>query len=51
MQARCPAFDDGARELNALASATARDVPGGASPVRVREALAEAKARLEASSG
>ena len=51
MQARCSAFDDGVRDLTALASATARDVPGGASPARVREALAAAKARLEGAHG
>ena len=51
MRAQCPVFDEGVRELTALASATARDVPGGASPARVREALAAAKARLEASGG
>ena len=51
MRARCAAFDEGVRGLTALASAAARDVPGGASPVRVREALAAAKARLEAAGG
>ncbi len=51
LRAQCPAFDEGVRKLTALASATARDVPGGASPARVREAIAAAKARLGASRG
>ena len=48
MQALRPEFDADARNLTAAASAAARDVPGGAAPVRVRQALAAAKARLEA---
>lgn len=51
MQALRPEFDADARGLTAAASAAARDVPGGAAPVRVREALAAAKARLEAAGG
>lgn len=48
MQALCPEFEADARNLTADASAAARDVPGGAAPARVRQALAAAKARLEA---
>ena len=48
MQALRPEFDADARNLTAAASAAARDVPGGAAPIRVRQALAAAKARLEA---
>lgn len=48
MQALRPEFDADARNLTADASAAARDVPGGAAPARVRQALAAAKARLEA---
>ena len=48
MQALRPEFAADARNLTAAASAAARDVPGGAAPVRVRQALAAAKARLEA---
>ena len=48
MQALRPEFEADARNLTADASAAARDVPGGAAPSRVRQALAAAKARLEA---
>ena len=48
MQALRPEFEADARNLTADASAAARDVPGGAAPARVRQALAAAKARLEA---
>ena len=48
MQALRPEFDADARNLTAAASAAARDVPGGAAPVRVRQALAAARARMEA---
>ena len=51
MRARCPAFAEDVRALTAAASAAARDVPGGTAPARVREALAAARARLEASRG
>ncbi|MEX2598280.1 MAG: argininosuccinate lyase, partial [Dehalococcoidia bacterium] len=42
------AFDKDVYEVTALASATARDVPGGTAPARVTQALAEARARLDA---
>ncbi len=51
MRAASGAFDDDVRGLTAMASAAARDVPGGTSPSRVEAALAEAKARLEAARG
>ena len=51
MQAHCAAFDDGVRGLTAMASVGARDVPGGTSPSRVGQALASARARLEAAGG
>ena len=48
MRALRPEFDADALLITAASSAAARDVPGGAAPARVREALAQAKARLEA---
>ncbi len=48
MRALRPEFDADALLITAASSAAARDMPGGAAPVRVREALAQAKARLEA---
>ena len=51
MQALRPEFEADARNLTADASAAARDVPGGAAPARVRQALAAARARLEAAGG
>ena len=51
MRAAHPAFDEDVRELTAMASAAARDVPGGTAPARVAAALADARARLGASHG
>lgn len=51
MRALRPEFDADALLITAESSAAARDVPGGAAPARVREALAQARARLEAASG
>ncbi len=51
LRAACPAFEEDVREITALASAAARNVPGGAAPVRVAEALDRARARLEAARG
>lgn len=48
MRALRPEFDADALLITAESSAAARDVPGGAAPARVREALAQARARLEA---
>ena len=48
MRALRPEFDADALLVTAASSAAARDVPGGAAPARVRDALAQAKARLEA---
>lgn len=48
MRALRPEFDADALLITAVSSAAARDAPGGAAPARVREALAQAKARLEA---
>ena len=48
MRALRPEFDADALLITAESSAAARDVPGGAAPARVREALAHARARLEA---
>ncbi len=47
-KAQSPAFEEDVYEVTALASATARDVPGGTAPKRVAEAMAEARARLAA---
>ena len=47
-QAQSKAFEKDIPDVTALASATARDVPGGTSPIRVAEALKTARARLEA---
>ncbi len=51
MRAAHSAFDEDVRELTAMASAAARDVPGGTAPARVAAALADARARLGASHG
>lgn len=51
MRALRPEFDADALLITAESSAVARDVPGGAAPARVREALAQARARLEAAGG
>lgn len=48
MQNACEAFDNDVRELTTMASVNARNVPGGTSPARVHEALADARRRLEA---
>ena len=47
-KAQSPAFEEDVYEVTALASATARDVPGGTAPKRVAEAMAKARARLAA---
>ncbi|MDA0799290.1 MAG: argininosuccinate lyase [Chloroflexi bacterium] len=47
-KAQSLAFEEDVYEVTALASATARDVPGGTAPKRVAEAMAEARARLAA---
>jgi argininosuccinate lyase len=51
LQQHSTSFDDDVRDLTALASVTTRDVPGGTSPSRVRDALIAARARLEAAGG
>jgi argininosuccinate lyase len=43
-----PLFADDVLRINLASSVTARDVPGGTAPNRVREALAQAKQRLAA---
>ncbi len=48
LRAACAAFSEDVRELTPLASAAARDIPGGTAPARVAAALADARARLEA---
>ncbi|PKB72684.1 MAG: argininosuccinate lyase [SAR202 cluster bacterium Io17-Chloro-G7] len=45
-----PLFDEGVYDINAESAAAARDLPGGTAPVRVAEALAQAKLLLEAES-
>jgi argininosuccinate lyase len=47
-KAQSPVFQNDIYEVTALASATARDVPGGTAPDRVAEAMRNARARLEA---
>jgi argininosuccinate lyase len=47
-KAQSPAFETDVYEVTALASVTARDVPGGTAPQRVAEAMAKARARLAA---
>ena len=42
-----PLFDDGVYGITAVASAAARDIPGGTAPGRVAEALARAEQILE----
>ncbi len=51
LRGQSPAFDADVTELTARASATARDVEGGTAPVRVGEALKQARKRLEAARG
>ena len=41
-----PHFDWGVRSITVASSLAARDVPGGTAPIRVKEALAQAKALL-----
>ena len=44
-KAQSPAFEADVYKVTALASVTARDVPGGTAPKRVAEAIVEARAR------
>ena len=46
LRAQSTAFDSDVFEVTSLASASARDVPGGTAPVRVAAALKEARKRL-----
>jgi argininosuccinate lyase len=50
-KAESPAFENDVYEVTALASATARDVPGGTAPRRVAEAMTKARERLAAREG
>ena len=45
-KAQSPVFENDIYEVTALASVTARDVPGGTAPNRVAEAMVNARARL-----
>jgi argininosuccinate lyase len=45
-RAQSPAFEPDVYDVTAIASASARDVPGGTAPDRVAEALAEARTRM-----
>ena len=51
LQAAHPSFGEEAVGLSVEQSLAARDVPGGTAPGRVAQALAEARARLEAAQG
>ncbi len=46
-----PLFDEGVFSVNVDSSVNARDVPGGTASARVKKAIAEAKAQLEAERG
>ena len=42
-----PQFDEGVFDITAESAAAARNIPGGTAPIRVAEALAQAKKLLE----